>query len=151
MTTFVDGQIKTTHLCTQCAANKKSMPPGPALSDFISAFYASGEEDTVVCENCGLTLSDFRKTGRLGCAECYTAFEQAVTPILKGVHMNTEHAGKHPGERVNVSLGDEEEKQTPKSRKAALRRELKVAVSTENYEEAAKLRDKIALLDKEED
>lgn len=152
MTTFVNGQVKTMHLCTECASKKKTTAAaGPSMSDFISAFYDDSDAAALVCGKCGTTLGDFRKTGRLGCAACYDVFRSAIVPVLKGVHMNTQHTGKHPGERVEIAVKDADKKTANETKKQVLRRELKMAVSTENYEEAARLRDEIALLDKEDD
>lgn len=153
MTTFVNGQVKTVHLCPACAAKKKHSAaiPGFSFNDLMSAFYDSEETETLVCEKCGTTLVDFKKTGRLGCAECYKVFEASIGPVLKGIHMNVKHTGKRPGQRVKIDTKVNTEKVSIENKKAALKRELKVAISTENFEEAAKLRDEIALLEKEGD
>ncbi|NLT98384.1 MAG: hypothetical protein GXW96_09600 [Christensenellaceae bacterium] len=70
MTTFVNGQVKTVHLCSQCAAQKKGTMAIPwfSFNDFFSAFYDEEEGSDVVCEGCGTTLANFTKEGRLGCA-----------------------------------------------------------------------------------
>jgi protein arginine kinase activator len=148
MTTFVNGQVKTVHLCAQCAAkrNKPSVLPGFSFNDLISAFYETEEAEEVVCDKCGTTLASFQKTGKLGCAHCYRVFESSLLPLLKGIHMSEKHTGKHPGERVIVEV---EKESAPENRKEELKRELRLAVSTENFEEAARLRDEIALLEKE--
>ncbi|MBT3319071.1 MAG: hypothetical protein HN948_00700 [Clostridia bacterium] len=147
MTTFVNGQVKTMHLCPQCASkkNKASSVAGPSFNDFMSSMYDKKDSQMLVCDNCGTTLDEFSKTGRLGCANCYKVFESSVLPVLKGVHMNVVHTGKHPGERVKLEVA----KETAKNKKDSLARELKSAVATENFEEAARIRDEIAVLDKE--
>ena len=149
MTTFVNGQVKTSHLCTVCAANKSkgSGIMGPSLNDFMSSFYDADEESKLACKVCGTTLDEFAKTGRLGCADCYSVFRESILPVLKGIHMNTEHKGKHPGQRIKL----DEEKPIRKNKKDILRHELRCAISTENFEEAARLRDEIALLEKDGD
>lgn len=148
MTTFVNGQVKTVHLCAQCAAkrNKPEALPGFSFNDLLSAFYESERTEEATCVVCGTTLSSFQKTGKLGCAECYKAFESSVLPALKGIHMNDKHTGKRPGQRVDINV---EKEPSNESRKDMLKRELKMAISTENFEEAARLRDEIALLEKE--
>ncbi len=95
---------------------------------------------------CGTTLEEFKKTGRLGCAHCYEVFESSIIPLLKSIHMNEKHTGKRPGERVVVDI----EKETADAAKREdLKRELRKAISTENFEEAARLRDEIVLLEKD--
>ena len=147
LTTFTNGQVKTLHLCPQCAAKKGKATSvvGPNFNDFMSSFYDKEESDVLVCKNCGTKLDEFSKTGKLGCANCYSVFRQSVIPVLKGIHMNTEHKGKTPGQRIEVDV----EKETRKNKKDKLKKELNAAVATENFEQAAKLRDEIALLDKE--
>lgn len=153
MTTFVNGQVKTVHLCSQCAARKKGtvVIPWFSFNDFMSAFYDEEEGADVVCEGCGTTLAGFRKEGRLGCARCYKTFETSITPILKSIHMSTRHTGKRPGERVTIEPGKEAAAGEAQSRRERLKKELREAVAVENYEEAARLRDEIALLEKEGD
>ena len=148
MTTFVNGQVKTVHLCTQCAAKKKApvVISGFSFNDLLSAFYETEEVRDVACEKCGTTMTSFQETGRLGCADCYKAFEASLLPVIKGVHMSTQHTGKRPGEKVAVDLGRET---NSLEKKEQLKRSLRMAISTENFEEAAKLRDEIARLEKE--
>lgn len=151
MTTFVNGQVKTVHLCQQCAAKKKTAVVMPWLSfnDFMSTFYEGTPETGQQCEVCGTTLEDFKKNGKLGCVNCYTVFEDSIMPVVKGIHMSMTHTGKHPGERVEVQPGKEREEDERQSQKEQLRTKLKEAVAVENFEEAARLRDEIALLEKE--
>lgn len=148
MTTFVNGQVKTVHLCAQCAAKRKApvVISGFSFNDLLSAFYQTGEAQDGICERCGTTMSSFQKTGRLGCANCYKAFEASLLPVLKGVHMSTQHTGKRPGDKVAVDLGREA---SSAEKKEQLKKALRMAVSTENFEEAAKLRDEIARIEKE--
>ena len=49
-----------------------------------------------VCSNCGTRLSDFYRTGMLGCQECYGAFSREVVAALKKVQGKTFHVGKTP-------------------------------------------------------
>ena len=88
-----------------------------------------------VCPNCGMSLNDIMNTGRLGCSECYTAFEKELEPTLRRVHGNSEHVGKVPargGEKVMV-----------KKKIEHLKQQLQQAVAAENYEKAAEIRDTI--------
>ncbi|MDD5017091.1 MAG: UvrB/UvrC motif-containing protein [Eubacteriales bacterium] len=150
MTTFVNGQIKTVHLCGQCAAKRKqtAIIPGFSFNDFMSAFYDTDDSADVVCDICGTTLLEFKKTGRLGCANCYRVFETSILPVLKGIHMNNKHTGKRPGERLDIDIEKAEESI---NKKEELKKAMRMAISTENFEEAARLRDEIAILEKEGD
>lgn len=49
-----------------------------------------------ICANCGTRLSDFYRTGMLGCQECYGTFGREVTVALKKIQGKTFHTGKTP-------------------------------------------------------
>ncbi len=151
MTTFVNGQVKTVHLCAQCASKKKTavVTPWFSFNDFMSTFYEEEAKADQQCEVCGTTLESFKKNGKLGCVNCYRLFEESISPVIKGIHMSMEHTGKYPGERVNVHSDKEKENDENKNRTEILKTKLKEAVAVENFEEAARLRDEIALLEKE--
>ncbi len=151
MTTFVNGQVKTVHLCGQCAAKKKTavVMPWFSFNDFMSTFYDQVEAQDQKCSMCGTTLESFKKDGKLGCVNCYKVFEESILPVIKGIHMNMTHNGKRPGERVIVEPGKENEIDELQNRKEHLKLKLREAVAVENFEEAARLRDEIALLEKE--
>ena len=84
------------------------------------------------------SIQQFKKTGRLGCAECYSHFEEGLTKMLKGMHKGLRHTGKVPRQpRPTRSLADRIQK---------LQRQLEAAVAVEDYEEAARLRDEIKAL-----
>jgi len=151
MTTFVNGQVKTVHLCSACAAKRKKTAAATkafSFNDFMSAFYDEDSAEQSVCDSCGTTLQSFKKSGRLGCQNCYKVFASSLMPVLQGIHINVKHTGKRPGERVVIDDG----KQMPakRSEKDLLQAKMREAVAVEDFEEAAKLRDKIALLEKEE-
>jgi protein arginine kinase activator len=93
------------------------------------------ETDFQSCPCCGLGFQEFRKTGRLGCANDYRAFQERLDPFLLSVHGASEHVGKAPRRRgVVVDYGPT---------LVRLRNELLDAVATEDYERASILRDKI--------
>lgn len=149
MTTFVNGQVKTVHLCAQCASKKKAtvVMPWFSFNDFMSTFYEENTDQR--CEVCGTTLESFKKDGKLGCVNCYKVFEDSISPAIKGIHMSMEHTGKRPGEVVDVHPGKEKDEDEQQDRKELLKSKLKEAVAVENFEEAARLRDEILLLEKE--
>jgi len=93
--------------------------------------------DFVACPCCGIGLQDFRKTGRLGCANDYRAFRSRLEPLLLSVHGSTEHCGKRPSRFVSLDAG---------ARLVRLRNELAEAIEIEDYELASQLRDEIKAL-----
>jgi protein arginine kinase activator len=52
------------------------------------------------CPNCGYTLAELRRTGRLGCAQCYGPFAPLLAPQLPLLHRGTRHHGKVPARHL---------------------------------------------------
>ena len=92
----------------------------------------------MTCESCGTTHQDFKKGGRLGCEACYHVFRPVLEPLLDGMHAGVKHFGKVPSRSVKKKSDDDSEE--------LLNKELKKAVEEENYEKAAKLRDRLKKL-----
>jgi protein arginine kinase activator len=91
--------------------------------------------DKQVCPICQITFLEFRNSGRLGCPCDYDVFRDQLMPLLENIHGETRHSGKVP-------------KRAPRNTQQQttliqLRNELKRAVAAEDYEAAARLRDKI--------
>ena len=49
-----------------------------------------------VCPRCGTTIEDFRRTGLLGCAECYRVFREEILSTVRRVQGKTHHEGEIP-------------------------------------------------------
>lgn len=143
-TQIVNDETETFHLCQTCAEARglKASPTesDAPLSDFLSEMgapiFTSATNANAACSRCGCTFRQFRKTGRLGCAQCYTTFEREMAALLRKIHGGNAHVGI----RSDISG---ESPDSPASRLAALRRELREAVDNEEYERAAELRDSI--------
>jgi protein arginine kinase activator len=148
LTEIVDEHMSELHLCEECARQKsQAMEQQFGLSDLLAGmadFDKPKNEDSVIadtlkCSSCGLTYSDFKKIGRLGCGECYNTFKKYLAPLLKRIHGSTQHTGKSPlrvGKVIKKRLDIQE-----------LRNRLNRAVELEAFEEAAKLRDQIKQLE----
>lgn len=149
LTEIIDNQMNELHLCEECAREKSSqMEQQFGLSDLLAGMVEfekpTKEKDLEVtalkCANCGLTYADFKKIGRLGCGECYTAFKKYLGPLLKRIHGSSLHLGKSPV-KVTKVLKKRIDVQD-------LRQKLQRAIEMEAFEEAAKIRDQIKELEK---
>lgn len=147
-----DNKMSELHVCERCA-EEKGLHSEPAKQKFdIAAVFAdmmnsmtTTEEERVghvQCPRCGLLYSAFKETGRLGCAECYSAFQFQLRPLLRRIHGDTRHKGKTPardGEVVSIA------RQVQR-----LYDELQRAVEREEFERAAEVRDEIKRLETQE-
>lgn len=149
-TKVVNDQKTEYHLCEQCAREKGELDftlgfePGFSINNLLAGLLDMGSPsrqvgkraaDVSQCPKCGLTYTQFRQTGRLGCGECYTAFERQLEPLLRRIQGTSNHTGKVPG-RQGGTLKLEREI-------GRLERELEAAVEREEYEKAAVLRDQL--------
>jgi protein arginine kinase activator len=146
LTQIVDGKMQKVNLCEACSKEKGvTDPTGFALADLLLGLGAAQEMErggaVQKCPTCGFSQADFKKTGRLGCATCYTTFADGLASLLKGMHKGTDHVGKVPS-RMAKSIERETQLKT-------LQRDLKKAVASEDYESAATIRDQIRHLDVE--
>ncbi|HNU98939.1 MAG: UvrB/UvrC motif-containing protein [Verrucomicrobia bacterium] len=154
LTQVVEGKIKKLDLCEACSKAKGvDDPTGFSLADLLMGLGASQEIAQAAssgessCPTCGFTQADFKKSGRLGCPDCYRAFSDGLEALLKTMHKGHQHVGKAPG-----SLAGQTQTQSrtpgrsPEDRLQALQRSLEEAIKVENYEEAARIRDEIKAL-----
>ncbi len=147
LTQIVDNRMSTFHLCEACAA-EKGLQPGTEggnfpLSDFLAQVgkgIPQGVTSGGPCAFCGLTLEEFRKTGRLGCSHCYVTFEPSLKTLLRRLHGGTQHVGK-------VYLPPDSSASEQRERLDGLRRKLDRAVENEDFERAAQIRDLIRSLE----
>lgn len=113
------------------------------LAGMVDSMTVSEEERVghVQCPTCGLVYSSFKETGRLGCADCYKAFQAQLRPLLRRIHGDTRHRGKAP---ARGGAGGTVLRQVQR-----LHDELQRAVEREDFERAAQIRDEIRRLESE--
>ncbi|HDZ69260.1 MAG TPA: hypothetical protein ENH43_02450 [Phycisphaerales bacterium] len=146
LTEIADGVRTEMHICEHCAAEQgiavKSQMP---INELLSSLLASQPSDEQMlgamdkelsCPQCGFTLEQFRKEAVLGCGYDYELFEKSLLPLIEKAHNGqTSHCGKIP-----LKTPADTKKQIELLN---LRQQLETAVQAEDYELAAKLRDKI--------
>jgi len=144
LTQIINNKIIKVDLCESCAQAKGvTDPEGFSLADLLNKSHIPEQEgdSPLQCPDCGLTNADFRRTGRLGCASCFTVFASVLRPVLEDMHVGTRHKGKRP----DVALS----RQSVTFQLDKLEKSLAQAVEDEAYEDAAKYRDQIKSLKKE--
>ena len=123
------------HLCEECAQKRglvsaKKMSPLEILQKLLKE--KSAKDAQVICPRCYLSLAEFKRVGRFGCASCVNAFEPHIKRLIKQIHQGDKHIGRRltAGEKKGIEV-------------FRLREELKKALESEAYEDAARIRDKL--------
>lgn len=136
-----NGKYTELHLCGECATElgylggaEQSFGLEDMLGDFLG-FSGFAAPSSLKCPDCGTTSDQLKKSGFVGCSNCYKAFEKDIENILSRIQPATVHKGKIAGVR------GEQIQRTNELRH--LKEDLSRAIADERYEDAAQLRDKI--------
>jgi len=136
----INGEVFESHLCKECVKKENRNSFGgfdSFFSDLASNFYYPISEirGEINCNRCGTTFSEFKKTGRLGCQECYKTFKKYIDQIIE----SSQYGSIHNGKTV--------EELDARDRKIIdLQLKLKRAVEEENYELASEIKKKMQSL-----
>lgn len=159
-----EGSKVELHLCEECAKDQ-GVPALQAPSVFALFKELMEKTNTVSrtrdrqCPQCGMSFGEFKAKGRFGCAHDYEVFLSRVIPLLERIHGASEHVGEADAaaaQKAGVTAG------APAAAAAAapvaqqtagelkrLKRDLQRVIKNEEYEEAARIRDRIQNLLKE--
>ena len=147
-TQVVNGELQQINLCAECVAQKSMQFFGMAhpfsLPNLFGSMFGINQakptfqlpaESQTPCPSCGVTLTDIHQNGKLGCGECYSQFQSELASLIGRIHGNARHVGKLPSRLEGpVRLKKEIER---------LKESLQEAISAEQYEQAAEIRDSI--------
>ena len=171
----INGNVRELNLCEEC-----SRKLGIGEMDFnmpidFSSFLGGFMDDlmtpeimpmfnslkSITCDNCGSTFDDIINTGRVGCKDCYSVFEDRLDPIIKKLQGQNRHVGrigKIIDSKIDSKNGVENKTEKSENEKVTdnkeqnklekLQEDLKAAIKEERYEDAAKIRDEIKKLEK---
>ena len=148
LTQVVNNQKVALNLCRECAEKRGFRNPLEGvpfpLAEFLASMLSQAQMKKpskgleVVCSACGMNFSDFTKTGRLRCGNCYLTFRSLLNDLLRKVHGSTQHRGKFPQTTRDVMK--------PLWEETKLQEDLKKAIQEEDFERAAQIRDRIKAL-----
>ncbi len=141
LTDRVKDRKRELHLCPNCAQKAGLLlpesPPNLALDAVVQSLIVAhvgelvGELAERACPDCGIKFMEFRAGGRLGCPQDYRVFAAGLLPLIQRYHGATRHVGKTA--RPAAGAGE----------RLRLRTRLREAIAREDYEEAARLRDRL--------
>lgn len=149
----IKGKKVESWLCNECAQKDQELNMFKAFNaneisvdDMINELagyltdinFVPYDASKIVCKNCGTTCEEYKKTGIVGCPECYRYFNGDIEYDLEKNQGAKVHIGKIP-ERACKAL-------IIKRKLETLKEELNKLVKVEEYEKAAEVRDKIKTL-----
>lgn len=161
-TEVINGMKSEHNLCMQCAMDMdlgavgifdSENPIGKILSGILGAnMETAKKEDSInqiACPTCGMAYSEFVEDSRYGCPDCYNVFDILINDNIKQLQGNTRHTGKKPRFGWNSVQEDSGEAESKAAEEISLlESKMNEAIADEEYEEAARLRDKIKELKK---
>ena len=144
-TSMCEGIKSEVHLCAEHAIEQGYILPNIGGASLVVGKLMDKSNPTATpaatrtvksCASCAMTMAALRETGLVGCPHCYRTLEEELGVLIERTQNGaTTHAGRHP--RHAAELID----------RAAVRnrltRELREAVSREDYERAARIRDEM--------
>ncbi len=131
---------KEVHLCPVCAKdrglNVSSDNNDPSVEKLINSISTLKKR----CYVCGKSIDDIRKSGMLGCAECYVAFNDDIKDILLKTNKEASYSGSMPKklEHFRSILTDRIE----------IQKKLDASIEQEDFEKAAMYRDFLKALER---
>ncbi len=153
----INGSKSECALCAECAAEwkksnhkeddslffKKEASPFSGIDALFGSLFAPSiatGRKSKSCPLCLATTGDLRRTGKVGCAECYRVFAEELQPTLRSIHGTQTHTGREPASHQSENKKKKELEE--------LKAKLNEAIAAQEFEEAARLRDKIKDLEK---
>lgn len=155
-----DGKVERINICRECAEDFSFLDDGDFYNNFSRILYKFFNRDSsdiisrtdnkvwkklnisrnLKCPYCGIDLKTIKKTGKAGCGYCYSELKHVLFPIIKSIQGSLENKGKIPFNttrkiKLEKSLRD-------------LKHKLQSEIIIENFEEAARIRDRIKKLEK---
>ena len=134
------------HLCEECALERGISGEGEhvelSISNMLSGLLDIGqlkERKNAICPQCASTWESIRKREKFGCAECYSTFSREIRFLFEKMGVQSTHKGKLPKglstyKRYLVDV-------------VKLKEGLREALKREDYEKAARIRDRIRELE----
>ena len=144
MVKMINGEKTEMHLCEACATQSEGFFHIPQFDiqkifPYLAGSAVSRQESLPDCPTCGWSSAKLESSGKVGCCDCYHHFRAYVGPILERIQNANVHHGKVPKRAGGI---DEDENVL-----CNLKAKLNACVAEENFEEAARLRDRIRELE----
>ena len=135
------------HICENCALERGIADEEDRIDLSISNLLNGlidrsdmAEARDKACSRCSSSWEEIIKRERVGCEECYSAYDKEIRAYLHKMIGKTQHRGKYPQRLLTYK--------TILVDVVKLKEGLREAVKREDYEKAALLRDRINKLER---
>lgn len=153
------GESTEQHLCEKCAFQSEAFHFNPnqeplTIQQFLSQWFSGADPfqpqqterqstlQELQCPQCALTFNKFLDNGKFGCPTCYDTFRAQLPKVFGKLHSgHSTHTGKIPVSYNKLFA--------VKRKIEEIRLKMQQAVSEEDFEEAAALRDEANALQQE--
>lgn len=137
----------TIHVCAQCAVEKGLTPNSKdsrkslnSLFNEINRVADKASKSDKCCPICGCGLSEIKKTGKVGCPECYAIFAEDIIKLMKSHGIKGPYTGSLPRRIAGF--------RSRLTDRMDIRTKLEESLKKEDYEKAAVYRDFLKALDR---
>lgn len=140
-------QRRRVYMCSECAAERGIPTDSKNIGSSLGILFREladvsrrmNEKDSKCCPVCGISLSEIKRTGKVGCPECYEVFKGDIKQLIENNGIKEAFTGKMPARLASFRsvLND----------RIILRHKLESALESEEYEKAAKYRDYLKALE----
>lgn len=138
---------KKMNICMDCAISRGISPDTKSIEKSIGGLFdelskskkVQDEKNDRACPVCGKRLSEVRRTGLLGCPECYAVYKDDVVNYLKKNGITGSYTGSMPRRLASF--------RSVLTDRVDIQAKLDLAIKDENYEKAAFYRDYLHALE----
>jgi protein arginine kinase activator len=132
----------------ECAVKRGISPDPKAIERSVGVLFAELAQNTKqkepesdrVCPVCGQSLEKIRKTGKLGCPECYAIFRTEIGMLMKQRNITGPYTGSMPRRLASF--------RSVLTDRVDLQAKLEESIEKEDYEKAAVYRDYLRALER---
>ncbi len=148
---IINGDMAESHLCSDCAAHLGYSDMfsgfGLNLSELFGGFLGDMKPAVSAgkaprCPKCGSSFDEIVRDGKVGCADCYRTFYDRLLPSIQRIHGKIKHSGK-----TVVAAPAQPKVETKEEKIEKLKAAMNDSVAKQDFENAAKIRDEIKLLE----
>jgi len=136
------------NICMECAVKRGISPDPKSIEQSVGTLFAEltngaktqNADENRLCPVCGQSLGKIRRTGRLGCPECYAIFKTEIGSLMEQKNIHGPYTGSMPRRLASF--------RSVLTDRVDLQAKLEDSIRKEDYEKAAVYRDYLRALER---